>query len=71
VPNSDNHYLLEKSFSPDEWEYLQQNPAFKELLSSQNETLDDYESLVDAGILLLRRRAESKGPDPIDPSSTR
>lgn len=61
VGKPENLHLLEKSFSPKDWEYLCQNSTFKARLSADNETLDDFESLVEAGTLLLHQRHDLKG----------
>lgn len=60
VGKPENLHLLEKSFSPKDWQYLCQNGAFKTLLSDSNETLDDFESLVETGTLLLQQRDDLK-----------
>lgn len=54
-------HLLQKSFSTKDWEYLLQNITFQVLLSDRNETLDDFESLVEKGTLLLHQRHDLKG----------
>ena len=51
-----NIQILKKAFSPEDWEYLSQDPVFKAVLSQKNETLEDYEELVDLADLLLKRR---------------
>ncbi len=61
LSKSDNLSLLEKSFSPKDWEYLAHNAIFQRLLADRNDTLDDFESLVSKGTLLLKQRDELKG----------
>jgi hypothetical protein len=61
VSKSDNLNLLEKSFAAKDWEYLINNATFQRLLSEQNGTLEEFESLVSKGTLLLRQRDELKG----------
>ncbi len=48
--------LLKKAFSDEEWNYLNQNKVFQDLMSSDESR--DYEDLVEAGSLLLRQRKE-------------
>ncbi len=55
VDQSDILRLLQKSFSDEEWSYLNQNKVFQDLLSAG---ASDYEHLVEAGSLLLRQRNE-------------
>lgn len=52
--------LLEKSFPPEDWQYLSQNATFKERLSYKNETLEDFEEIVKIGSLLLQQRDDFK-----------
>jgi len=61
VSKSDNLQLLEKSFSAKDWDYLIHNATFQRLLAESSDTLDDFESLVSKGTLLLRQRDELKG----------
>lgn len=53
------------SFSEKDWEYLYQNSTFQELLSKDNPTLDEFEMLVENGVLLLRQREEVRGLIPL------
>jgi len=62
----ENIHLLQKSFPPEDWEYLCQNRTFQEWLSSKNETLEDYENLVEVGSLLLKQRLDQRARDSID-----
>lgn len=50
--------LLKASFSPEDWQYLSQNGTFKERLSVKNNTLEDFEEMVEVGELLIRQRDE-------------
>ena len=61
LENPENMRLLEKSFSPEDWQYLIHNGTFKERLAGKNETLDDYEEIVGIGELLIRQRDELRG----------
>ncbi|HXS69012.1 MAG TPA: hypothetical protein VN761_09230 [Candidatus Polarisedimenticolia bacterium] len=65
MKNPETIRLLQMSFSTKDWEYLHQNSIFKELLSKPNPTLDDFETLVENGGLLLRQREEVKGCIPL------
>jgi len=56
VTHSEIIRLLEKSYSPEDWQYLTQNKTFKEHLDADDGSLENYESLVDIGSLLLRQR---------------
>lgn len=59
--NPDNIQLLEKSFFPQEWDYLSHNPTFRHLLSGKNKTLEDFDCLLEAADLLLRQRTDFCG----------
>lgn len=63
---SENINLLQRSFSGEDWKYLCQNGTFQEWLSSKNETLEDYEQLVEVGSLLLKQRVDQRAQDSID-----
>jgi hypothetical protein len=64
LAKSDNIQLLEKSFTQKDWQYLSQHPVFKNRLSAKNETLEDYEDILEIGELLIRQREELSGRNP-------
>lgn len=59
--DSETIRLLEKYFSPEDWQYLNQNGTFKERLAESNGSLENYEELAEIGALLLRQRGEMGG----------
>jgi len=56
VDQTDKLRLLKKAFSDEEWNYLNQNKVFQDLLGAGDSR--DYENLMEAGSLLLRQRKE-------------
>ncbi len=49
--------LLKKSFSEDQWRYLNGHPVFQGLIEERSEA-SDFEHLVQAGELLIRQKGE-------------
>ena len=47
--------FVQKAFSEEEWKYLSEHKAYQAVLKKK-QALDDYELLVDAGVLLLMQR---------------
>jgi len=52
---------LEKTFSPSEIEHLKAREVFLEAIKAENGTAQSYETILEIGTILLRKKAELDG----------
>jgi len=50
--------LLSKSFSEEEWKSLEGHTGFRQLIKNHHDSHEDFEYLIEAGTLLIKRKQE-------------